>query len=262
MLAAAARHLDGTQLATPAAVQDLRQHALDAHPQECIGFLDQDGLYVRLDNLSGQPEARATADHRVIARELAAGNLRALCHSHPGGPDCPSEADMRSQAEMEVPFVIVTTNGQATAAPFAWGDQLVDSDPLVGRPFRHGVRDCYALIRMWWWRERGVLLPDYPRSWEWWLPDRPGEKDLYRRYFADAGFYRIDQRDARQGDVWFAAVRSQVPNHAGIYLDGGLVLHHPSSGLPFDPTRLSKREPIGRWVPFIRGAGDLWVRRD
>lgn len=259
MLAAGARlAVNGAPLATARAVADLREHALGEYPRECIGYIDRTGRYGPLQNVADRPEAFAVASPRVITRLLHAGNLRALCHSHPGGPDCPSESDMRAQIEMQVPFVIVATNGQATAEPFAWGDQLLDDAPLVGRPFRHGVEDCYGSIRLWWWRERGELLPDYPRNWEWWLPDRPGEKDLYRRNFADAGFREIDRSEVRPGDVWLAAIRSTVPNHAGVFLDHGLALHHPSSGLPYDPTRLSKRESIARWTPWITH----WVRRD
>lgn len=258
MLAEGARLRDGSLLAAPGAMADLRAHAIDAHPQECIGLLDASGRYRRLENTSDRPEAFAVVDKRLLAREMAAGNLRALCHSHPGGPDCPSEEDGRAQIETEVPFIIVATNGQATAAPFAFGDQLLDDAPLVGRPFRHYAQDCYAMIRAHRWREFGEVLPDYPRNWEWWLTATPGEKDLYRRYFADAGYREVDRSAARAGDVFLAAVRSDVPNHAGVYLDAGLALHHPSSGLPYDPARLSKREPIARWSPMITH----WLRRE
>lgn len=258
MRADRARLLDGTALCTAEAVAAFRIHAVEVHPQECIGYIDGAGAYQRLVNAAAEPELSAIADRRTLAALIRTGQLRALCHSHPGGPDCPSETDMRSQIEMDAPFMLVSTNGQATTVPFAWGDQLIDDEPYVGRPFRHAVTDCYALIRLWYRRERGVDLPDYPRNWEWWREAVPGEKDLYRRYFADAGFHPINPRDAREGDVWLAAVRSDVPNHAGVYLDAGLALHHPSSGLPFDPGHLSKRESIARWGPWITH----WVRRE
>lgn len=257
MLAREARLRDGSALAQPEALEALREHALSSFPAECVGLLDGSGSYVALVNLSSEPELFAVADHREVARRLASGDMRGFCHSHPGGPDCPSESDMRAQMEMEVPFVIVSCNGQATTEPFAWGDELLDERPLVGRSFRHVTDDCYATIRMWWERERGILLPDFPRNWEWWLDATPGEKDLYQRYFRSAGFEPIDASQAAPGDVWMAAVRSEVPNHAGVLIENGLTLHHVSSGLPFDPGRLSKREPVARWVPYIR----LWVRR-
>lgn len=258
MLASAARLLDGTPLCASEAINDMAAHALDQYPEESIGYLDRGGRYVALENVSPDPLLFALPRASSIAAAMHRGDFRALCHSHPGGPDCPSEADMRAQHEMAAPFVIVSTNGQACAPAFAWGDELLDDEPLVGRQFRHGVRDCYALVRVWWFRRTGERLPDYPRNWEWWLDPTPGEKDLYRRYFADAGFREIDRDEARPGDCWLAAIRSDVPNHAGVYLDEGLALHHPSSGLANDPMRLSKRESIARWTPWITH----WVRRD
>lgn len=258
MLAANASLRDGTALADGAAWEALRLHALAEYPRECIGLINRAGQYIPIANTAPDPLRFAVPEKAAIGRALSTGDLRAMCHSHPDGPDCPSETDMRTQEELEVPFVIIATNGQACAPPFAWGDDLLDVDDLVGRTFRHGVRDCYALIRVWWERERGILLPDYPRSWDWWSANTTGEKDLYRRYFRDAGFREIDQSQVREGDVWLAAIRSDVPNHAGIYLDGGLALHHPSSGLPCDPGRLSKRESIARWTPWITH----WLRRD
>lgn len=258
MLALGARLADGTPLMTAEAVEMLREHALRDHPQEALGYVQADGSYVPLPNVSPDAERSAFIETSRMAALISSGQLRALCHSHPGGPDCPSENDMRAQVELEVPFVIVSTNGEASTPPFAWGDQLLDDRELIGLPFRHAVDDCYALIRRWWLQERGVLLPDYARNWEWWLDKTPGEKDLYRRYFADAGFREVDRSAPREGDVWLAAIRSEVPNHAGVYLDGGLALHHPSSGLPYDPMRLSKRDSIARWTPYITH----WLRRE
>jgi cell wall-associated NlpC family hydrolase len=257
MLLSQARLRDGTAVATVEAVEAFLAHAIAVYPEECIGYLDAAGAYVPLKNMAADPQAHAIPERRALAAAMQGNNLRALCHSHPGGPDCPSEADMRTQMEMEIPFAIVATNGEACMPAFAWGDELLDDGPLVGRSFRHGVTDCYAMIRAWYRVECGVDLPDYPRNWEWWRPEQVGEKDLYRRYFADAGFVEADRATAREGDVWLAAIRSEVPNHAGVYLGDGLALHHPSSGLENDPGRLSKRESIARWSDYITH----WLRR-
>jgi cell wall-associated NlpC family hydrolase len=260
MLAAKAILDDGRALMTPGSIEALRDHALAAYPAECVGFVDSGGIYHRLDNRAADPRQFAVPDHRLISDLIASGQIRALCHSHPGGPDCPSQMDMRTQAELDIPFVIIATNGQACAEPFAWGDQIDDQRPLIGRPFRHGVDDCYAMIRAWWRRERGVILPDFARQWEWWGRDAAEgvERDLYRRHFRDAGFYEIAPSEASEGDVWLASIRSDVPNHAGVYLSDGLALHHAALAHAFDPSRLSRRDPIARWLPYITH----WLRRD
>jgi proteasome lid subunit RPN8/RPN11 len=247
--------LDGEKLVTEDAVGAMREHTIAAYPCEAVGFLLSDGSYRPMENVSDDPEVGARVNSELLAEAMTSGSLRAFFHSHPNGPDCPSEQDMRSQIELDVPWIICSGNETATLPPFAFGDQLTDPSPLVGRPFRHGVTDCYAAIRAWWLAERGVLLPDYPRQWEWWLD---GESDLYQRNFADAGFRSIDSSEVQPGDVWLAQVRAPVPNHAGVYLGDGLAFHHPSSQLAFDPARLSKREPVARWQRHITH----WLRRD
>ncbi len=259
---AASAYLADGPLMSAEAVLGLREHALQAYPAEALGYVTRDGSYRRLDNQSPTPHNSAYARPGELAQLICTGELRALVHSHPGGPDCPSENDMRAQIELEVPFVLVSTNGQATTAPFAWGDQLVDDRDLVGRPFRHAVDDCYELIRAAEFQATGHLLPSYPRNWEWWAEETSGEKDLYRTYFADAGYRVIDPSQVLPGDVWLAVVgraatKTNTPNHAGLLQDHGLVLHHPSSGTAYDPNRLSKREPLARWAPYV----SHWLRR-
>lgn len=259
MLAAKAVLVDGKPLMTPGSIEALRDHALSAYPAEAIGYVDPAGIYHRLDNVATAPDRFAIADPAALAALMASDQIRALCHSHPGGPDCPSQLDMESQREIDVPFVIVATNGQACADPFAWGDQIDDRRPLIGRPFRHGVDDCYAMIRAWWRQERGVILPDFPRQWEWWAGDDPSiDRDLYRRHMIETGAYEISPEEAQPGDVWLAAIRSSVPNHAGVYLGDGLALHHAALTNAYDPSRLSRRDPVARWLPFITH----WLRRD
>ncbi len=242
-------------LATAEALDAMRQHAVEAYPNEAVGFLLTDGTYSPQENICSEPTKGATVDPKKLLKVLKAGTLRAFFHSHPDGPDCPSRQDMLSQAEQEVPWIICSANAEASLPPFAFGDELTNPAPLIGRPFRHGVTDCYAAIRAWAKQERGVELPDFPRNWEWWLD---GESDLYRDYFGTAGFYPIEAHEVRPGDGWLAQIRSPVPNHAGLYIGDGLVFHHVSSALASDPARLSKREPLGRWQPYIT----QWVRRD
>lgn len=143
MLISQARLSDGHPLATPGAIEAMREHAIEAYPCEAIGYIDRVGLYHRLKNIAAEPEKFAAADGKIIAALMHRGDMRALFHSHPSGPDCPSQADMITQASFDLPFIICATNGQATAEPFAWGDDLIDERPLIGRAFRHGVDDCY-----------------------------------------------------------------------------------------------------------------------
>ena len=118
-------------------------------------------------------------------------------------------------------------------------------DSLVGRVFIHGVTDCYGLIRSWYWQERHVKLPEFPRDHEWWKDGG----NLYEEGFGPAGFRIVAAQDAVTGDVALINFRSKVPNHGGVLLDGGLLLHHLMG-------RKSVREPVGRWTPMI----SKWLR--
>jgi len=222
----------------------LAREAAAAYPHEAA-WLITPGECRQVANVAEDP--RAT--FRVAKRDLAAAHgrgLLAIVHSHPNGPDCPSEADMRGQLASGVPWGIISTDGERCLPPFWWGDQA-ETPPLVGRGFRHGVTDCYSLIRDYYRLELDIVIPEFPRSWEWW---RAGQ-DLYRDGFGQAGFRRIESADARPGDVFLAQLRSPVPNHGGILLEGGLALHHKTGKLAVDATRLSMREPIARWLPHI-----------
>jgi proteasome lid subunit RPN8/RPN11 len=222
----------------------IQAHALATYPEEACGVI-KDGQYVRCRNVAAAPRL----SFRIAARRLASlMPVEAIVHSHPDGPDSPTADDMRQQIATAVPWIIVSTDGRNCTEPFIFGDGG-PVPPLVGRGFRHGVTDCYALIRDAFRIERTILLPEFPREWEWWLQDG----DLYRDGFAEAGFRRLKENESPQPwDVFLAQTpRSSVPNHGGIYVGDGLILHHLTARHPVDPTRLSAREPGSRWQAHV-----------
>jgi proteasome lid subunit RPN8/RPN11 len=224
---------------TPAVVDAMRDHTLAAYPEEACGLVTVSG-YEPCTNISLKP----TEEFLIDPSEYVGRDYLAVFHSHPDQPDCPSSADMRSQVASGKPWVIMATNGQTPLEPFAWGDTLPIL-PLLNRPFRHGVLDCYSIVRDWFRLERGVTLREVPRDFGWWGDGQ----DLYRQGFQDHGFERIDGPE--DGCAFLAQVRSpRVPNHAGIYLGGGLALHHLQN-------RLSRREPIHQWA---RKSVTHWLR--
>lgn len=248
---------------TPAAQHAMFRHARDmaakTPPEESVGILS-DGQYIACPNLSVYPEKSFRLGRDILAQHQP---VEAIIHSHPGGNACPSSHDMRQQIASHIPWVVVVvpTAGKPDIPEcwFSWGHppQL---DMLVG--YRHGVTDCYGLIRGWFSDKAGVILPDYPREWEWWH----GKENLYLDHFADAGFAPISaiseisaispSSAIRRGDVFLAAIRSPVPNHAGIYIGHGLILHHLAGARPADPSRLPRKEPVERWKRFIT----TWLR--
>lgn len=226
---------------------EIAAHMAAAYPREGCGLV-VDGRFVPVENVAeGADEFAMPAD-----TVLRYPRIDAVIHSHPDGPDCPSEADMRGQLAMDVPWGLCTVSADKDVSrPWYWGaDEF--TPPLVGREFRHGpsgsdgAGDCYALIRDWYRLERGAILPEFPRSDGWWNDGL----NLYAEHFREAGFREIPASEARDGDVFFMKVLSSRENHAGIMTGGSqLILHHLSG-------RLSRQEPMGRWHKFI----ERWVR--
>jgi cell wall-associated NlpC family hydrolase len=195
--------------------------------------------------MAHEPESYVQFPTDIILPLLMEGKIAALVHSHPDGPNYPSVQDMASQIQTDVPWIIVSTNGQACLPPFAWGDQL-ERLPLMQRGFQHGVSDCYSLIRDWYFLNRGIDLPDFPRSWEWWN----NQQNLYIAGFAKAGFVPTSKEALKEGDGILFTVRSPTPNHAAIYIGNDLIIHHATARLGDDPSRLPSIEPAARWMQY------------
>lgn len=229
----------------------IKREAIASYPHEGVWLITTEGCR-QVPNVAEDPENFFRVAKHDMAAATVAG-LLAVVHSHPNWHPCPSASDMRCQDASGVPWGILATDGKRTTDIVWFGDQA-DKLPLIGRPFQHGVTDCYAIIRDYYSIELGISIPEFPRDWEWWLKG----DDLYRDGFGKAGFHRIEQSEAKPGDVWIAQLRSPVPNHGGILLEGGLGLHHPSSRNPIDPSHLSRREPISRWAQHIV----LWLRHE
>lgn len=220
---------------TPAVDQLARDHAMAVFPQEAAGIV-VNGVFEPLQNLSD------SADDDVLLSDsdlLRVANADVFFHSHPNGIGSPSEHDMVYQQQLGIPFVILALPDPDL---FAFGDQLTPQ-PLIGRGFRHGVQDCYGLMRDWY-RERGIDVPDRPRGWEWW--NRGG--NLYLDGMDAAGFHRIDPREATQlGDVLLFNFNHEVPMHGALVISADLLLHHASGAKAVDPTRLSATVPRSRY---------------
>lgn len=228
-------------------IRAMMEHAVAEYPRESCGLV-VDGAYRPMPNVADDPRD----DFRMEDAALLTPGVLAVVHSHPGGPDRPSHEDMSQQMASDLPWGIVVVrldDGRSrpeASPPFWFGDQ-VPRPPLIGREFRHGVADCYALCRDWWLAETGELLPDFPRPDRWW--ERGG--DLIMEHLSAAGFAPVPLREVRRGDgLLFASTRRGPADHLAVCLGDGTMLHHVFG-------RLSAREPVGRWAGRLR----LAVRR-
>jgi len=150
------RHVEGPHqvtllkredLLTDRVVRDIQAHALACYPNESLGYIGTDGEYHMLENVAASrgldPQLVALASSGLIPKLMIEGRIAALVHSHTQTPERPAPAyptkvDDEQHIAMNLPGVIVWTNGEMCLKPFAWGDQL-EPNPLIGRPFRHLV---------------------------------------------------------------------------------------------------------------------------
>lgn len=250
-----------------AALKAARAHALREYPKEACGLL-VNGRYRPCVNYATDPERDFVIPGEVFARLREQGReVQAVIHSHPNGPLFPSEADMQGQIDTDLPWVIVATDGKDCADPIIWGDG-VDQGPLIGRPFRHGVTDCYELVRHTFALGReGLAAQDITKEWPlppvqlrpqaradgWWDPKfEATNRDLYAA-FESVGFREIPVSEVMPGDCFLVKLGPGVTqlNHGGVYLGSNLILHHL-------PTRVSRREPIGIWLRAV----EKWLRHE
>ena len=237
---------------TDGAVEDAMAHAAEeaAAGRESCGLVFGGG-HRRCANVAPDPAAGFQVAPSDLLEVQRSGLPWAVVHSHPHPlRACPSELDMIQQQATGRPWAIVPVGaGGDPEEPFWWGPE-VPLRPLVGRPYRHGVTDCYSLVRDWWLTERGVELPDHPREWAWWEAGAEGP-DLYERHFRAAGFREVAGAEAGVGDCLLLQVRASTPNHAAVIAAPGIVLHHPGADRPHDPGRLSRRDVLARWTPHV-----------
>ena len=226
-------------------------HAVAAAPEESIGFV-MHGEYRPQDNIAESPREHARVDPDAVLSAQRDG-LQAVIHSHPHPhPPCPSLADMRAQIAMNVPWAIIPVSQERQPGAPVWWGPGVPHPPLMGRPYMHGVTDCYAIVRDWY-AQRGIALPDIARGWRWWAPEE-NNPDLYERSFLTAGFEEIDRAAAAVGDGFLMQIGADRINHCAVLVEPGVILHHPGGDRPCDATRLSRRDVAARWMPHVRRA--------
>lgn len=218
---------------------EIREHAREAFPNECCGVIIKLGkkqAVRRCRNESPPPtplcDIRASSRHNYstnvedLRKAEEEGEVVLSYHSHIESSPEPSIGDKADVERKKIPCVIVSWPADTWSfyAPTGW------KSPLIGRPFVHGILDCYTIIQDYYEAELSIVLPDFDRDDLWWKKG----KNLYLDNFSKVGFREVEGMQLH--DIILMQLQSPVPNHAGIYLGDGMMLHHP-------PSRLSCRMP-------------------
>lgn len=218
------------------------EHCLASYPREACGLIiiDHDGVesYVPCKNTAVSKSEHFRIDPAEYAEVEDRGQVIAVVHSHPDYPATPSEGDRVSCEASGLPWYIFAVHREpadgsiSIADEYGWAPDGYEA-PLVGRHFAYGVLDCLTLIKDWYKRERGIILPEIEHRDGWWNSGQ----SLYLDYFAEFGFEPA-RGPLQVGDVILMQIRSPEPNHGGIYIGDGIMLHHLYN-------RLSSREVYG-----------------
>lgn len=201
----------------------IRAHAVAEYPRECCGLVVLRGRResYRLCRNMAEGTDHFILDPEDYAAAEEAGRITAVIHSHPDVAAAPSEADRVACEASGLPWFIVAVAKDDAGAVVA--GEVVSfapegyAAPLLGRPFAHGVLDCYSLVRDWYARERGITLLDFHRDDGWWEAGKSG--DLYMDHYAEAGFRPLaSSEQLAPGDVVLMQIRSDRANHAGVFI--------------------------------------------
>lgn len=211
--------------------QQILAHAAECAPQESCGFVVENQgclYYLPCRNIALQPDDYFEISPDDWLRAQMAGEVVALVHSHPDGLPILSEVDREIQRRTALPWWLVCDGNI---------HKFRNVEPLIGRKFEHGVKDCLTLLRDAY-HLAGIDIPDYFRADDWWKT----EQDLYLENMAKNQFYQVTE--AQEGDVILVCLGSEKANHAAIYCGNQQVLHHC-------PQRLSKRDTYGGyWLNY------------
>lgn len=211
-------------------LDELKEHAASTYPNECCGLaiIFKGRLkYIKCNNLlDGDLFCIDPVDY---AKAEDMGEVVGVCHSHNDTTSKPSEADIISCNTSELPWLIINY-------PYTEYTQLEPIDykvPLIGRPFLHGVLDCYSLIRDYYKDILNIKLSDYARQPNWWELD---SYNLYEDNFKSEGFEVVN--DLKKHDIILMQHGSSKVNHGAIYVEDNIILHHSTN-------KLSSRDVYG-----------------
>jgi proteasome lid subunit RPN8/RPN11 len=224
---------------SPTIVDSIKKHAVECYPEESCGVVvstKKGPIYVPCKNVHAEPTTSWKVSAEQTAKALTKGDILAVVHSHPEGPNYPSVVDQTQQiAGGEiwgiVPVIGTDVGNERVPVPsdiLWWGDNLPPV-PLERRRFIWGIFHCYQLYRDWFKQEYGVLLPTFAYSF-----DTFAEEDVFVRNCERVGFRNlglIDMKNLLPGDMLVGHIRGRCPNHCGVYLGGDDFLHHPQNGV-------------------------------
>lgn len=201
---------------------------LNAWPNEAIVAIWADGSWREFPNVHPEPIGAFSLSHEDKAYLLKRRPALFL-HSHPNGDPSPSDRDTESQIATGWTWGIVAVHANLVGVydvsyPEIWGPEK-PVEPLLGRSYLWGVRDCWTLCADFYGAS-GRILDPIPRVRE------PGNhhqlergRDPFRYWPPRLGFVRVDRHQRQPDDLAIMFWKSPIANHCAIYRGEGRYLH-------------------------------------
>ena len=214
-------------------IRAIQVHAQEQYPRECCGAIAQRGRverYFRCRNIADDPHEHFVLSPEDYAQVEDWGTVTGIVHSHPDATTQPSELDKAQCDAMLLPWHIFSWPEGDFRTLYPRGEL-----PLLERPFVLGHYDCWGLVMSYFRQQHDVELTDYRVDYPWWEDDYPD--NFYHDCWYECGFREFDG-PPQPGDMIIMQVQANKWNHAGILLEGNMLLHHLYG-------HLSQRVPYG-----------------
>lgn len=208
-------------------IKEILKHAEEGYPNEICGVVviaheDLKERYIRCTNLSTDKSSEFKMCPVSFVEAEAVGDVVGIVHSHPDWTTVPSAHDLAVMSvNRELELMVDPESKPIPWHIVSWpeGDyrQVIPEvhEGLLGKPFVHGVWDCWATCEAYYKKYHGIEFTSFQREDLWW--EDKDAKSLYEEFYEGAGFYQVN--DLQPGDMVVMQIgRSYHPNHAGIYL--------------------------------------------
>jgi proteasome lid subunit RPN8/RPN11 len=214
---------------------EILTHVKAEYPKEACGLIviiKGKERYIPCTNLAENVYDDFILDPKDYYKASKMGDVINVIHSHPNGTATPSILDQSACDAMGKNWWIVSY------PEIEWREltSAGKKPDLIGRNFAYGILDCYTLLQDYFKINCNLILRDYEHEWEFWEKGQ----HLYTENFEKEGFIRVTDGSLKLHDIVLMNIRSNITNHAGIYLGNEKILHHLAG-------RLSCREMYGSY---------------
>ncbi len=197
--------------------QAIVNHAKEVWPNEACGFV-VNGVVIKCENNHSLPSSNFSISAFDYTKAEAMGNIEAVYHSHPDGPDGFSPCDVEACKQINIPWILFNSKTNN----FFYANPRGDA-PYEGRQWIYGIHDCYAILRDFYDREFNIKLDDFTRGDE--LEWEHDEWRMFERNYANQGFIEIE-KPSQKGDFLLMQVGAPSPNHAGVLAEDEWSFYH------------------------------------